>query len=271
MKKRLHRLERQLEDLFEGSLSRLLGTPISPERIAGEFARAMIDAMRSDDQGKTFAPDQFVLTIHPDEGDTLFKLGPELREDLIYAILEAARDREFHVAYKPNITIAFDPRLPEHDIRVIAWHTERPLDFTHAMSHEAKTESEILPEGAFLVIGGDRHFILDCPVINIGRRLDNQIILDNPRISRTHAQIRVRDGRFVLFDLGSTVGTKVNNRRVNQHILMPGDVIRFADVEMVYGEDERIINDETRSYDPPFPPRPAGDQPTQVIKNDSES
>jgi hypothetical protein len=271
MKKHLHRLERQLEDLIEGSLSRLLGSPIGPERIAGEFARALVDAMRLDDQGKTFAPDQFVLTIHPDEGDSLFKLGPELREDLINAILEAARDREFHMAYRPNITIASDPRLPEHGIRVIAWHTDRPLEFTHAMPREAKPESVTLPEGAFLVIGGDHHFILDCPVINIGRRLDNQIILDNPHISRTHAQIRARDGRFVIFDLGSTVGTKVNNRRVNQHILVPGDVIRFADVEMVYGEDERTVGDETRSYDPPFPPRPSGDQRTQVIKNDSEA
>ena len=269
MSKRLHRLERHLEDLIEGSLSRLLGTPISPERIACEFARAMIDSMRSDERGKTFAPDQFVLTLHPDDGYNLFKLGSELREELINAILEAARDREFHMAYRPNITIASDPRLPEHGIRVIAWHTDRPLDFTKALPQDANTEPETLPEGAFLVIDGDRHFILDCPVINIGRRLDNQIILDNPHISRTHAQIRVRGGRFVLFDLGSTLGTKVNNRRVNQHILMPGDVIRFADVEMVYGEDDRTVGDETSSYDPPFPPRPAGDQRTQVMKRDS--
>jgi hypothetical protein len=271
MEKRLHRLERQLEELIEGSLSRLLGGSISPERIAAEFARAMIDAMRSDERGKLFAPDQFVLTLHPDDGSNLYKLGSKLREDLIESILEAVREREFHMAFKPNITIAFDPGLPERGIRVIAWHSDRPLDLTHAMPREEKTESETLPEGAFLVISGDRHFSLDCPVINIGRRLDNQLILDNPHISRTHAQIRVRDGRFVIFDLGSTLGTKVNNRRVNQHILLPGDVIRFADVEMVYGEDERTVSDETRSYDPPFPPRPAGDQRTQVIKGDSET
>jgi len=121
-----------------------------------------------------------------------------------------------------------------------------------------------VPIGAFLIIDGTRHFPLDRPVINVGRRLDNQLILENPHVSRTHAQLRVRDGRFVLFDLGSTSGTRVNGRAIKQHILQPGDVVTVANIRMVYGEDPGGPPDTTPPYTPPFPPRPAGDQRTRT-------
>ena len=107
-------------------------------------------------------------------------------------------------------------------------------------------------------------------MINVGRRIDNQIILEDAHVSRTHAQLRVRDRRFVLFDLGSTGGTQVNGRKVKQHILRPGDVITIADFRLVYGEDDGGPPDTATAYTPPFPPRPAGDQETETGGWDDE-
>ena len=42
-------------------------------------------------------------------------------------------------------------------------------------------------------------------------------------------RIRPEDGRFVLHDLGSTNGTRVNDRRISRHPLEDGDVIRVGD------------------------------------------
>jgi pSer/pThr/pTyr-binding forkhead associated (FHA) protein len=74
-------------------------------------------------------------------------------------------------------------------------------------------------------------------VINIGRRLDNHVVIDDPRISRNHAQIREIKGRFVIFDLNSTGGTYVNGDRINQSVLYPGDVISLAGVTLIFGQD----------------------------------
>jgi pSer/pThr/pTyr-binding forkhead associated (FHA) protein len=74
-------------------------------------------------------------------------------------------------------------------------------------------------------------------VINIGRRLDNQLVIDDPRISRSHAQLRAIKGRFVIFDLNSTGGTFVNGERTSQSVMYPGDVISLAGVPLVYGQD----------------------------------
>ncbi len=80
----------------------------------------------------------------------------------------------------------------------------------------------------------------------------------------------MRDGRFVLFDLGSTGGTQVNGRKVKQHILRPGDVIIIAESRLVYGEDSGGPPDTATAYTPPFPPRPAGDQDTETGGWDNE-
>ncbi len=262
MKKALARLEGRIEKLIEGSLARLLGSEISAGQVAAQVARAMWDSIKRDQDGKAYAPDQYALTLHPEEIEKLLKEAPAIRKELADGLLEAARANDYLVARQPSIMLASDPTLSRWDVRVVVWHSSNPLEFTQAMPREPKTRPGTIPKGAFFIVDGGRHFPLDRPVVNIGRRLDNQLILDDPRVSRTHAQLRVRSGRFVLFDLGSTAGTRVNGRPVKQHSLRPGDVVTIAATRLVYGEDAELLDDETTAYIPPFPPKPAGDQPT---------
>ena len=62
-------------------------------------------------------------------------------------------------------------------------------------------------------------------VVNIGRQLSNDIIVEDKRVSRYHAQIKYQpDGQFVIFDLGSTNGITINNTpHMRQHVLHNGD------------------------------------------------
>jgi hypothetical protein len=260
----LESLERQLEGLVERALPRLLGSRLSAPVLAGQLARTMEDGLRWDDRGKGLAPDQYALTLHPEDVNTLLSQAPDLRDELARGLAEAARSQGYLMAAGPEVTLAADPTLARWDVRVVAWHRSRPLEFTQGMPREARTEPGYVPAGAFLIIDGGRHFPLDRPVVNIGRRLDNQIILEDPHVSRTHAQLRVRDARFVLFDLGSTAGTQVNGRRVQQHVLQAGDVVLIGASTLVYGEDPGGPPDSTPAYSPPFPPKPAGDQQTHV-------
>ena len=125
-------------------------------------------------------------------------------------------------------------------------------------------DNNAIPENAFLIIEGVKVFPLKTPVINIGRRLDNTLVIDDPRVSRNHAQLRAIKGRYVLFDLNSTGGTFVNGQRTNQSVLYPGDVISLAGMALIFGQDNP-------------PPRPdlagtspldgaGADRPTAVIQ-----
>ena len=101
-----------------------------------------------------------------------------------------------------------------------------------------------IPPNAILVIEGVIVHALKEPVINIGRKLGNHITIDDPRISREHAQLRAIHGHFVLFDLGSMGGTFVNGQRTTQIVLYPGDLISLAGVMLVFAQDNLTLRSD---------------------------
>ncbi len=71
--------------------------------------------------------------------------------------------------------------------------------------------------------------------INIGRASDNQLVLDDPTISRHHAWIKAEGQEFMIFDVGSANGTFVNGEKVEEpRQLESGNVVRFGDAEFVF-------------------------------------
>jgi hypothetical protein len=115
------------------------------------------------------------------------------------------------------------------------------LDKTAAMPALSPVEENFLndtiPTNAFIIVNGLDTILLNQAVFNIGRRLENDLVIEDPRISREHAQIRAVKGKYVLFDLNSSGGTFVNSIRISQQPLFPGDVISLAGIPLVYGED----------------------------------
>ena len=69
---------------------------------------------------------------------------------------------------------------------------------------------------------------LSRPVTTIGRREGNDIVFDDPQVSRLHAEVRVDGGRFVIVDCQSTNGTQVNGTGVERQVLESGDQITIG-------------------------------------------
>ncbi len=85
-------------------------------------------------------------------------------------------------------------------------------------------------EAGLLILRGpgqeDQRWVLDKPVITIGRWSANDIVLPSREVSRRHAQIRREGGRYLLEDCGSKNGTFLNNRRILEpQVLQDGDRI----------------------------------------------
>ena len=137
-------------------------------------------------------------------------------------------------------------------------------------NHESETDvpetpetDDAIPENAFLIIEGVKIHPLREPVINVGRKLENHVVIDDARISRTHAQLRVIKGHFVLFDLNSTGGTFVNGQRTSQTVLYPGDVISLAGVTLVFGQ---AIPHADRVETSPLATEGSGARPTVTME-----
>jgi pSer/pThr/pTyr-binding forkhead associated (FHA) protein len=118
-----------------------------------------------------------------------------------------------------------------------------------------------VPENAFLIREGVKAIPLNKVHITIGRSHDNKIVVDDPRVSRHHAEIRVIRGNFVLFDLNSSGGSYVNGQRASQGILYPGDLISLAGVSFIFTQDTRLISRGTDTL-----PVGPGDRHTAIFR-----
>jgi pSer/pThr/pTyr-binding forkhead associated (FHA) protein len=87
-----------------------------------------------------------------------------------------------------------------------------------------------LDRSARLLMPDGRALALDKPVLSLGRQLDNDIVIEDKRVSRHHAQIRYEHNSFFLYDLASANGTQVNGSPVQQVVLHDGDRVSFGGV-----------------------------------------
>jgi len=83
---------------------------------------------------------------------------------------------------------------------------------------------------------GQQTYRIEKPLVNIGRQLSNDIIVEDKRVSRYHAQIKYQpDGQFAIFDLGSTNGITINNTpHMRQHILRNGDQFTIGSYDFYF-------------------------------------
>ncbi len=80
----------------------------------------------------------------------------------------------------------------------------------------------------------DRKFDLK-GTVNVGRAQDNQMVLEDPTVSRHHAWVKGEGEEFLVFDVGSGNGTFVNDERVEEpRHLENGDVVRFGEAAFVF-------------------------------------
>ena len=213
--------------------------------------------------GAILAPNAYTLMVHPNDLEKWQE--SHLQANLLSCITQVAQEAGFQLIIRPTLTLLTDGNLSPADVEVIASHWAEPMEDTNATPLETgSTEESIIPENAFLIVEGVKVFPLTAPVVNIGRRLDNQLIIDDPRVSRNHAQLRAIKGRFVVFDLNSTGGTFVNGQRASQSVLYPGDVISLAGVTLIFGQDNPPPRPDLKDT---APIQASADRPTAFLKD----
>ena len=87
-------------------------------------------------------------------------------------------------------------------------------------------------------------FPLKKEITTIGRKLDNDLVLQNIEVSRNHAEIRLEDGKYIIHDLKSTSGTFLNNKKIEKSILYSGDLIVLADVPMMFIDESWTLESD---------------------------
>jgi pSer/pThr/pTyr-binding forkhead associated (FHA) protein len=242
-KNQFSRFEGRIQALVEGGFARLFAGRLHAHEVALRLARVMEEEARTDEDGVMTAPNRYTVHVHPDDYTVLLRNKPDLPTMLAKNVFDLAGESGFLLDDLPQVDLLADDAVTPHSVWIAAEHVPKAQHSTQLMA-TPPTPPEI-PVGtahslpvAYLVVNGDRYVPLDRTVINIGRRPDNTVVLDDARVSRQHCQLRFRFGKFVLYDLGSRGGTFVNNARVAECVLRPGDVISLAGTQLVYVVDE---------------------------------
>lgn len=268
MKSKLEKLEARIRELVE---IRMVGI-LPGQKIEQTTIQQLAIAMQSnivEKAGMKTAPNIFTLIVHPNE--TARWQEVRLLDTLKETLLTVGREADLGFAAPPTLSVAADASLAPGEVRVVASHKVETLGPTNAIAQNPPTQTDEnkIPENAFLIIDGRKVFPLNGLVVNIGRRLENQLAIDDPRVSRTHAQLRAIKGRYVVFDLNSTGGTFVNGQRTSQSILYPGDVISLAGVSLVFGQDNPPPRPDLKDTGP-LSSEPV-DRTTAILKTRTES
>jgi hypothetical protein len=233
----LDELESRLQSLLEVHLVKFLPGYKVEDGMAQQLA-ATLHRNLKEVAGVAYAPNLFMIVAHP---STLarWRERPRLLKELANALHVAGMEAGFQFMIKPSVTTAGDALMPSEALRIIASFSGENIGETQGIStgNSPDPAPGNSPGNAFLIVGGSRIIPLSNSVVNIGRRMDNHIVIDDPRVSRIHAQLRTVKGQFMLFDLNSSGGTFLNGQRTNHSVLHPGDVISLAGVSLIFSQD----------------------------------
>lgn len=245
----LNKMEYQLQEFVEGNLSKLFHSENTSIPIARQLIAALDGNVSSDHDGKLIAPNSITICTDAKFGNYL-QLHPGILEELSQQIEAAGFQAGIYFTEPPVLRVecenAYTPGT-------ITFHFESDLEqpgttaILPAVAGRYKTSGI---KAAYLIIEGEQVINLTQPVINIGRRSDNHIIINDKRVSRQHAQLRLTEDHYIIFDLQSSGGTYVNGQRVHQYNLHPGDVISLAGVMIVFGQEPHSDLGKTQEYRP---------------------
>ncbi len=241
------RLENWIEQLVEEPFVRLFAGRLLPQDVAQHLVRALEDGERLGADGTAEVPGRYRIILNPEDLNALTMHHPNLGAQLAEALKTLTSRMNVRLKEPPAIILHPDPRLPLRAVRITpAHHHSLPQEHTQDITHSASPrdvqmrlthQNQSRALHAYLVIQGERIFDLTQDTIRIGRALNNDLILEERSVSRYHAQLRRRYGRYILQDLGSSRGTSVNGFPVQEMVLRPGDVISLAGVDLIYAEE----------------------------------
>src|SRR3954454_5609749 len=240
----LRNLESKLAGLVEGTFSRAFKSEVRPVEIARKLAKEM-DEHKVQSLSRVYAPNEYAVWLSPEDRKQFESYEDELASELAGYLLEHARRERIALATSPKLEFRTDDALRLGEFGIQARLVRPPArehepasqgDEGHTMVYSASERlSEPLREPdprrgqARLRVDGGRSEVVGSRGAVLGRSRECDVVLDDPNVSRRHAEVRPSGGSWIVNDLGSTNGIKVNGRRVEgPQSLKRGDVIELG-------------------------------------------
>jgi hypothetical protein len=244
----LRSLESKLAGLVEGTFSRAFKSEVRPVEIARKLAREL-DQHKVVSVSRTYVPNEYTVWLSPRDRAQFEGYEDDLRDELAAYLLEHARRERVAFMSRPEISFETDERLRlgefgiqarlvkadrEGAVRAEAGHTSvysvaERLSEPLQQPNPSRGRAQLRYEGRATLLGSEG--------VVLGRSRECDVVVSDENVSRRHAEVRPSGGAWIVRDLGSTNGIRVNGSRVSgAQPLRPGDTIELGQSTVTFEE-----------------------------------
>jgi hypothetical protein len=251
----LRGIEQRLERVFEGVFGRAFRTNVQPVELARKLAKEM-DEHRSTSVTRVYVPNEYTIYLSPGDREQFKGYENSLVSELEEYLSEHASRENYALLTPPRILFETDEDLGVGEFGIATRMAqfgrqagEEPPPQIPApgatMVYKPRTQPT---EAASLVdLGVER----EVPVLNwsgqrrvldkqrsvLGRSRDVDVQIEDPNVSRRHAEIVQEGSTYWLVDLGSTNGTEVNGQRVQRVRLDDGSRFTIGETTVTFSTE----------------------------------
>ena len=236
----LQRFEQRLEDAVSGAFARAFRSAVQPVEIAAALQREIDNSAQVLARNRHLVPNTFTVELSSADFERLSPYGGTLSAELTNLVNEHVNEQRYTLA--GPLRIDFEERLDLSTGRFRV-HSQAKASVT-PVAGQSLSETAIGRAPVLLEVNGVRHPV-EPPGLVLGRGTDADLRINDPGVSRRHAEIRIslmgQQVSVSVIDLGSTNGIVVDGQRATQAMLRDGSEIRMGNTTI------RVRNPHTQN------------------------
>jgi hypothetical protein len=255
----LRAIEQKIEALFEGVFGRAFRTNVQPVELARKLAKEM-DDHRTVSVSRVYVPNEYTVYLSTSDHEQFEGYEQSLISELEEYLQEHARRESYALLTPPRVLIEVDDDLdrgefgiatrmvqprrtaqrqadePDGQVEPGATMIYRPKAAPAAPAAVDAPPPEVEREVARLSWEGKELLVTKRRVL-LGRSRECDIQVEDPNVSRRHAELRQEGSSYWIVDLDSTNGVEVNGRRVKRAKLESGDMFTVGSTEITFAAE----------------------------------
>jgi len=254
----LRNIESKLESLFEGVFGRAFRTNVQPVELARKLVKEM-DDHKNVSVSRVYVPNEYTIFLSMADREQFASYEAQLRDELADYLAEHARRENYVTLTAPRVELETDDDL---DVGVFGIATRMAqvgaakagepageAAASHTMIYKPDAPPAPQPteaaspvdlgierEVGVLTWNGERHELVKERVV-LGRSKDADLQVQDPNVSRRHAELRQEGATYWLVDLDSTNGVEVRGKRVKRVKLEDGTRFTMGSTEITFSRE----------------------------------
>jgi hypothetical protein len=253
----LRSIETKLESLFEGVFGRAFRTNVQPVELARKLVKEM-DDHKNVSVSRVYVPNEYTIFLSAADREQFASYEAQLKDELSDYLAEHARRENYVTLTAPKVELETDEDL---DVGVFGIATRMAqvggsksgepageIEPGHTMIYKpaaagpqateaaSPVDLGIEREVAVLSWDGERHQLGSRRVV-LGRSKEADLQVQDPNVSRRHAELRQEGATYWLVDLDSTNGVEVRGKRVKRLKLEDGTRFTMGSTEITFSRE----------------------------------